>query len=61
MDKKYLFIVKIWGNKKEFYQFDIYPLAMKESCTLEICKIFYSNNEHVFVTVPVDGTDIIGH
>ena len=54
-------IFKIVNDKKEFYQFDIYPLAKKESCTLEKCKIFYSNNGHVFVAVPVDGTDITGH
>lgn len=54
-------IYKIVKDKKEFYQFDIYPLTKKESCTLEMCKIFYSDNGHVFVAVPVDGTDETGH
>lgn len=54
-------IYKIVKDKKEFYQFGQYPLTKKESCTLEKCKIFCSNNGHVFVAVPVEGTDITGH
>ena len=53
-------IFNIVSNKKEFYQFETYLLTNKESCALERCEIFYSNNGHVIAAIPVNGTDVAG-
>ena len=54
-------VFNIVSNKDEFYQFETHLLTKKELCTLERCKIFYSNSGHVWVAVPVEGTDITGY